>query len=158
MVRSVVSAANLVAFDVSNRIGLVGCVKEKRASPAAAKDLYTSPLFIGRRRAVEASCDSWFVLSALHGLVAPDQRLEPYDKTLNSLGRAERRRWSTQVVRDLETRLGSLSGVQFELHAGATYLEFGLRDGLVQRGATVSWPTRGLPMGRQLQYYAGRSG
>lgn len=139
---------------MSKRIGLVGCVKEKRRSPAAAKDLYTSPLFVGRRRAVEASCDSWFVLSALHGLVAPDQRLEPYDKTLNSLGRAERRRWSNQVLRDLEMQLGSLRELHFELHAGATYLEFGLREGLVQRGATVSWPTRGLPMGKQLQYYA----
>lgn len=136
------------------RVGLVGCVKEKRRSVAPARDLYTSPLFAGRRRAVETTCDSWFVLSALHGLVPPDKRLEPYDKTLNSLGHAERRRWSTHVLRDLEAHLGPLHGIHFELHAGATYLEFGLRDGLLSRGATVSWPTRGLPMGKQLQYYA----
>src|SRR5688572_18880765 len=108
---------------MSRRIGLVGCVKEKRRSPAPAKDLYTSPLFLGRRNAVEASCDEWFVLSALHGLVAPNQRLEPYDKTLNSLGRAERRQWSGRVLRALEQQLGSLAELHFELHAGATYLE-----------------------------------
>ena len=55
------------------RVGLVGCVKKKGSSPAPAGDLYISPLFIGRRRFVEASCDRWFILSALHGLLDPDQ-------------------------------------------------------------------------------------
>lgn len=141
---------------MSMRIGLVGCVMEKRTSPAPAKDLYTSPLFVGRRKAVEGSCDRWFVLSALHGLVDPEEQLEPYDRTLNSLGRAERRLWSTRVLDALEEELGLLRGHHFELHAGATYLDFGLQDGLIERGATVSWPTRGLPMGKQLQYYARR--
>jgi hypothetical protein len=140
---------------VPSRIGLVGCVKEKRRTPAAARDLYTSPLFTGRRRAVERSCDQWFVLSALHGLVEPGQRLEPYDVTLNSMGRADRRRWAADVVQSLQRRLGSLEGLHFELHAGASYLEYGLIDALVGDGATVSWPTRGLPMGKQLQYYRG---
>jgi hypothetical protein len=65
------------------RIGLVGCVKTKRSFASPGKDLYASPLFRGRRRYVEASCDRWFVLSALHGLVAPDEVLEPYDVTLS---------------------------------------------------------------------------
>ena len=138
------------------RIGLVGCVKEKRPTPAAAKDLYTSPLFMGRRRAVERSCDQWFVLSALHGLVDPHQRLEPYDVTLNSMGRAARRAWAAGVVQSLQRRLGSLQGHHFELHAGANYLEFGLVDALVRSGASVSWPTRGLPMGKQLRYYSAK--
>ena len=139
------------------RIGLVGCVKEKRSTPAVAKDLYTSPLFIGRRRAVERSCDQWFVLSALHGLVDPDQLVEPYDVTLNSMGRDARRDWAAGVIQSLGRRLGSLEGHHFELHAGANYLEFGLMDALLRRGATVSWPTRGLPMGKQLGYYKGAS-
>jgi hypothetical protein len=138
---------------VTKRIGLVGCVKEKRLTAAAARDLYTSPLFAGRRRAVERSCDEWFVLSALHGLVDPSQRLDPYDVTLNSMGLDARRQWATRVVHSLQERLGSLEGHHFELHAGSYYLEYGLIDALVRHGATVSWPTRGLPMGKQLQFY-----
>jgi hypothetical protein len=138
---------------VAKRIGLVGCVKQKRGTPAAAKDLYTSRLFAGRRRAVERSCDEWFVLSALHGLVDPTQRLEPYDVTLNTFTRDERRRWAEGMVHSLENRLGTLQGVHFELHAGANYIEFGLMDALTRRGATVSWPVRGLTMGKQLQFY-----
>lgn len=140
------------------RIGLVGCVKEKRRVPGAAKDLYTSTLFMGRRRAVERSCDQWFVLSTLHGLVDPGQRLEPYDVTLNTIGRNERRRWAAGVVQALQERLGTLQEHHFELHAGANYLEFGLIEALTRQGATVSWPTRGLPMGKQLQYYRDRPG
>ena len=138
---------------MSRRIGLVGCVKEKRRTAAAAKDLYTSTLFMGRRRAVEQSCEQWFVLSALHGLLDPEQRVEPYDVTLNTMGRDERRRWAAGVVQALQRRLGTLQGHHFELHAGANYLEFGLIDALTQHGGTVSWPTRGVPMGKQLQYY-----
>lgn len=59
------------------RIGLVGCVKEKTNTPQPAAKLYTSPLFRGRVRYVERSCDSWSVLSALHGLVEPATVLDP---------------------------------------------------------------------------------
>jgi hypothetical protein len=136
------------------RIGLVGCVKRKHATPAPAADLYISTLFAGRRRAVEATCDRWYVLSAAHGLVAPDQLLEPYDVTLNAASRAERRRWSAGVLADLQRAVGPLAAHTFEVHAGASYCDFGLVDGLRQAGATVELPTAGLPIGRQLHYYA----
>jgi hypothetical protein len=52
----------------SRRIGLVGCVKDKVNVPTKARDLYVSPLFVGRRRYVERTCDQWWILSAAHGL------------------------------------------------------------------------------------------
>lgn len=61
------------------KVGLVGCVKSKRGTAAPARDLYTSALFRGRRRYVELTCDRWFILSARHGLVEPEEILEPYD-------------------------------------------------------------------------------
>jgi hypothetical protein len=102
-------AANTWHFVVPDprRIGLVGCLKSKLDRPAQARDLYTSPLFRGRRRYVERACDRWFVLSAKHVLVAPDTVLEPYGQTLKQGGRAERRRWSAAVLSALEHELGS---------------------------------------------------
>jgi len=47
-----------------------------------AKDLYVSTLFFGRRSFVERSCGQWWILSAEHGLVHPDEVLGPYDVTL----------------------------------------------------------------------------
>ena len=61
-------------------------------------------LFAGRRRYVERTCDSWWILSAVHGLVAPDDALEPYDVTLNDASRAERRS-SEAVLHQLDDRV-----------------------------------------------------
>ena len=126
---------------MTTRIGLVGCVKEKRSAPAAAGDLYTSALFRGRRRFVERSCDRWYILSALHGLVDPEATLEPYDVTLVGAGRQTKRDWAARVLHQIDSQLGSVFGVVIEVHAGADYRDWGLVDGLRARGAMVSAPT-----------------
>ena len=138
------------------RIGLVGCVKSKLTVASPARDLYTSTLFVGRRRFVEASCDRWFILSAKHGVVDPDAILEPYDETLKTASRAARRAWSQRVLSALDAELGDISGLCFETHAGAEYLEYGVADGLLQRGATAHNPTQGMRIGEQLSFYSGK--
>lgn len=135
------------------RIGLVGCVKEKAGHARPARDLYTSTLFTGRRRYVEASCDEWWVLSAVHGLVHPDEVLEPYDVALKSASRRERRHWTAGVVKSIDERIRPLRGDVVELHAGAEYRGSGLIDALRSRGCVIENPTEGLPIGRQLRFY-----
>jgi hypothetical protein len=39
-------------------------------------------------RPVEASCGTWLVLSAKHGLLDPDEIIEPYDVALRDLSPA----------------------------------------------------------------------
>lgn len=99
------------------------------------------------------SCSEWWILSALHGLVHPDQVLEPYDMTLKDAGRAARRAWARQVLVDLDERVGLGRGDEVEVHAGAEYREWGLLDGLRVRGVEVIIPTEGMPLGRQLAFY-----
>jgi hypothetical protein len=135
------------------RVGLVGCVKTKLDRPAPAGDLYISPLFVGRRDAVERSCDRWFILSALHGVVSPGDGLAPYDHTLSGASRRERRRWSAQVVAALREELGQLQDITFEIHAGSAYTDHGLIDGLEAFGAEIELPVRGLSLGEQLAWY-----
>ena len=84
---------------------LVSCVSQKRATPSPAKDLYTSPLFRKARAYVERTGGPWFVLSAKYGLVHPDEVIEPYDLTLNTMGVADRRRWAGMVLTQLEPHL-----------------------------------------------------
>lgn len=139
----------------TQRVGLVGCTKSKRAIPSPARDLYDpSTLFRGRRAYVERTCGRWFVLSALYGLVDSDRVIEPYDVTLKRAPIAERRAWSERIVAALRERLGDLQGVEFECHAGSEYLDFGVADGLRSLGATVVVPTEGLLFGEQLAFYA----
>jgi hypothetical protein len=143
------------AVDVTapRRIGLVGCVKEKAPRPCAAKELYRSTLFLGRRAYVERTCDDWWILSAAHGLVDPDDELEPYDETLKDAGRARRRAWSAEVLAAIDRRVSPSPGGVFEIHAGAEYRDYGLVAGLEKRGCVVEIPTRGLPIGQQLRFY-----
>lgn len=140
--------------DRRTRIGLVGCVKTKLAWKAPARDLYDSDLFRGRKSHVERTCDRWYILSARHHLLRPDEVIAPYDLTLLSMADPERRRWSSTVLRELQAELGSLSDYEFELHAGDEYRSYGLRDGLDRGGALSIYPVAGLRLGDQLTYYA----
>jgi hypothetical protein len=96
------------------RIGLVGCVKSKAAEAKPAKGplhIYTSALFRGARRAVERTCDTWFILSAAHGLVSPDRLLAPYERTLNSASPSSRRKWAAQVLQQIDEAAGLLQKI-----------------------------------------------
>lgn len=135
------------------RIALVGCVKTKLDVPAPAKDLYISPLFRGRRAHVERTCGRWFVLSALHGMLGPDEVIAPYDHTLQRVSARGRRAWTGEVLAQLDQRLETIVGRVIEIHAGAAYAGHGLIEGLEARGATVDWPVAGLALGEQLAFY-----
>ncbi len=135
------------------RIGLVGCVKQKTRKAQMAQDLYISTLFGGRRSYVEANCDEWWILSALHGLVGPKEELAPYEFTLKKLGVRDRRAWTSKLMIDIEERIHPLRGETFEVHAGAEYRNFGLIAGLTRIGCNVVIPTEGMPIGKQLKFY-----
>ena len=138
---------------------LVGCVKRKRSQPSAARDLYDeSPLWRGRRAYAERSGASWYILSAKHGLLAPDARIEPYDLALKRLKKGERRDWSRRVLDELRVRFPDLTGDIVECHAGKDYLENGLEDGLRQAGALVRRPLAGMRIGSQLGWYTAQLG
>jgi hypothetical protein len=135
------------------RVGLVGCVKRKSDHPRPAQDLYISDMFRKRRAHVESSCGRWFILSAKYGLVEPLTVIEPYDLTLNDLPAQQRRQWSQRVLVQLERAIGDLTGLDFEIHAGSPYRNYGVVDGLERLGAGVVIPASGLSFGRQLSFY-----
>jgi hypothetical protein len=136
------------------RIALVSCVKSKRSTPAPAKDLYTSTLFRGLRRYAEANADRWYILSAEHGLLDPDEVIAPYERTLNAMGKADRVRWAEGVQRRTEVLP---AGAEIIVLAGARYRE-GLIPFLRARGLTVQIPMEGLSFGRQLSFLQQQSG
>jgi uncharacterized HhH-GPD family protein len=107
---------------------------------------------------VERTCDRWFVLSAKYGLLDPETVIDTYDVTLTKASEQAKREWSEGVLSALEVELGELRGLEFECHAGAAYLDHGVVAGLRARGASVERPTDGLPLGRQLSFYASGTG
>jgi hypothetical protein len=131
-------------------IGLVGCSRLKLSHPGPATQLYCSPLFRLASRYCSLTCDLWFVLSARHGLVAPDQVLAPYDATLHRLGQEGRRAWAERVLAQLGRRGLLDAGHRFVLHAGADYA------GPLAPLLRAEQPLAGLPIGRRLAWYRQR--
>ncbi len=79
----------------------------------------TRALFRKASAYCSATYDSWFALSAKHGLLHPYAWVEPYDLTLNAVPQVERRRWAEQVLAEIERlRVG---GSAFSLHACERY-------------------------------------
>jgi hypothetical protein len=136
---------------------LVTCVKNKLRLPAPAKDLYTSPLFTRERRYAENLGRPWFILSAEHGLVAPDEWLAPYERYLPGTSSGYRAAWGRWVAERLDILAGPLSGMRIEIHAGAAYVD-AVAGELEAKGAQVVAPLEGLMMGQRLSWYDRQTG
>ena len=133
----------------TNTVYLVSCVSKKRANRAPARDLYLSDWFSKARNLIEAKGVPWFILSAEHGLVAPDDLLEPYEKTLNTMLASDRRRWAEKVIRQISEKMPKAKSVTFL--AGKRYREF-LENYLRNQGVSVEIPMEGLRIGEQLAW------
>ena len=84
-----------------------------------------------------------------YGLVHPDKKIAPYDKTLNTMGADERRAWAAKVLKALTPCLAGVKSVVF--FAGTKYREF-LVPELRRRGIVVHVPMEGLRIGEQLAW------
>ena len=84
-------------------------------------------------------------MSAKHALVSPDEVLEPYDLTLNSMPIEERPQWAHGVLGAMAEEVSSdgrsAAGVRYR-----EWLEHALRD----QGVQVHAPMEGLRIGEQL--------
>lgn len=93
--------------------------------------------------------DKWFVLSAKHGLLCPDDVIEPYETTLNEMGKEERQEWARQVFNRLRSIVRQADVVV--ILAGRRYREF-LQKDLIDWCRRVEVPMEGLMIGQQLRW------
>jgi len=128
---------------------LVACTSRKAAQPTKAELLYKSPLFFGARQYAQERCSRWFILSAKHGLVLPDQHLAPYDEALHGLKPAERQAWANRVLNRFLPLVPTSSHVVFL--AGDPYRD-PLSDLLGQAGYQASAPLSALGIGSQVAW------
>jgi hypothetical protein len=130
-------------------VGLVACSRRKADRPVPARELYVSPLFRAARAYAERRYgpERWFILSARHGLVHPDQVLAPYDLRLRQLTAAEREAWGYRVAVELTDRFPA--GTVLWFHAGALY-RTAIADVVAHQ---VRAPLAGLDIGQQLGWY-----
>ena len=137
------------------RVGLVGCASTKLGRPAPARELYVSQLFKKASAYAAQTCDRWYILSAKHGLVHPDQLLDPYDQRLGitALGQEPIHNWADRVRVQLAAELSAIPRVTLVILAGAQYQTV---------ARPCQWPfeipMKGLGIGQQLGYLTKRLG
>jgi hypothetical protein len=68
-----------------------------------AKDLYTSKRFTSTKNNLDQSGQPWFILSTAHGLIAPNDLKEHYDRSLDSFDRSKVLSWALKVRDNLLT-------------------------------------------------------
>jgi hypothetical protein len=130
--------------DASDPVILVACCGPKLSRPAAAADLYVSPLFKKSRTYAERR-GRWFILSALYGLVDPTEVIAPYDVTLKRMSAEKRREWGRKVREQVEN--AGLVGRSLVALAGADYVK-----PMTDAGLTVAQPMEGKSIGKRLQW------
>lgn len=138
--------------DVSRNllVGLVACSSQKLQRPAPARELYVSALFTKASAYVEQSCDSWYVLSAKHGLV--QTILEPYDMRLdNRRVSPSIQSWAGTVRKQITDELDGMGDVTLIALAGKQY-----RSALLGSLWSVEVPMEGLGIGQQLTWLNGK--
>ena len=131
------------------RICLVACAKSKAAIRSRADELYVSTLFSYARNYARAIADRWYILSARHGLLAPDVLIQPYDETLKGAHVEELRSWADRVLRSLLTIVHT--GDEIVLLAGSEYRRF-LVPELERLGCKIQVPLAGMPIGVQISW------
>lgn len=115
-----------------------------------AQHLYLSPLFLKASAYARKYGDFWYVLSAKHGLVDPDEILEPYNETLNRMSASERRIWAHRVLDRLAVKLNVGDLVTFL--AGQKYREYLIKP-IEEMGCCVEIPLQGKRIGEQLSWF-----
>lgn len=130
-----------------NLIVCISCVKSKRPQACIAENMYTSPLFQGMLAyAKSLNPQKIFILSAKYGLLAMDDMIEPYEKTLKNMTKGEKKAWADAVLTRLRKET-DLAKDQFIFLAGLPY-----RENLIPHINNYQVPMKGMPFGRQLQW------
>jgi|GEM_PF-4829405 len=106
-------------------IGLVSCGKTKAPEACAARDLYQGELFRRASAYAERTYDHWFILSAQHYLVHPDEVLDPYEKSIASMSVADRRHWALIVESGIRLGHGAATEGRHEFPPARPQLRVG---------------------------------
>lgn len=96
---------------------LLGSLGERVSVPAPAKEVFREVAFQLNRLDAEVSGNPWFVLSAEHGLVAPNEWMSPDLRTLDDMDDDYRAAWAAWVLARLQSLVGPADGLTVRIDA-----------------------------------------
>ena len=129
------------------RIALISCSKLKKPYLCEARELYSaSRLFSLSYAYARENADRIYILSAKYGLVGENERIAPYDETLNEKSLSERKAWARRVTDQLR-QVCDISRDTFLILAGKNYYE-----NLIQQLPYTELPLGRLPLGQRMEF------
>jgi len=119
---------------------LIACSAAKLDHPAPAAELYTGQAFKLAKAAAAAAGADILILSALHGVVRPDQVIAPYNRALAAMNTQQRKVWAGMVAQQLEQHKYRPTVVLAGKHYAAATFDF----------YHAAYPLAGKGIGQQL--------
>ena len=129
------------------KIVLISCVKKKQKEKSKAQDMYTSDLFKkSLAYARKLKPDDIFILSAKYGILGLDEKIVPYEMTLNKMSGHEKKIWAEKVLKSLGEKFDLLSD-KFILLAGNNYVK-----NIIPKMKNYELPLGKMPIGYRLKF------
>ena len=121
------------------KIILIACSAGKKDTHDKAKDMYTSPLFRKSwKYAQKLGYDKIFILSDKYYLLAPEDEIDTYDKSLKNCKSRERKEWTKTVLEKLTLTKSNLKNDKFIILAGKVHYEHLIgKDGI--QNYSIPW-------------------
>lgn len=121
------------------KIILIACSAGKKDTHDKAKDMYTSPLFRKSwKYAQKLGYDKIFILSDKYYLLAPEDEIDTYDKSLKNCKSRERKEWAKTVLEKLTLTKSNLKNDKFIILAGKVHYEHLIgKDGI--QNYSIPW-------------------
>jgi len=128
------------------KIALVSCVSKKQLGIHKAEELYISDWFIKAKKYIKQNYNEWYILSAKHGLIKPNDLIETYNEYLPKMTLEYRKQWAVNVFNKLKeidnvTEIHIYAGKQYRKYLIALLSDF-----------KVSVPLKNLGIGKQLKW------
>jgi hypothetical protein len=137
------------------RIALVGSSRKTQSYSCTAREMYSaSPRFCKAFAWCRAQYDKVYILSPRHGLLDPEDLIEPCDMQLSTMTKKARAQWAGmvafQVHREIEeNRIHEVELIA--LHASRKYRR--CLTGHLEAIAPCEFPLEGMEIDEQLDYY-----
>jgi hypothetical protein len=125
----------------ASRVVLIASSGATAGQPQPVARLFESAGFAVAREHAVRSGHPWFVLSAKHGLLDPDDIVGPFDVQIGDQASGYRTTWGEWVVAQLAARV-QLQDAVVEVHGGVDFAQ-PLRAPLARRGAVLDIPLPG---------------
>lgn len=121
---------------------IICCGEHKNGKKTSASEMYISDRFLLSKQYASAVTNDWFVISGKHGILHPENVIDPYDFPLSELSPIEKIEWENRVATKILTKSTRKTRI---IYLGTPEYFSGISKILSKEKALVFEPFKHLP-------------